>query len=464
MSDITAMVTNKAVKDTVETMKSAQDSALSSIKDMAGQAGSLMSGMQSIMSNAKNVISQTISGITGTLAQSVSKFAQQATVGLTSTLTDLSQKFGSSISEITGKVDGGAIASKLSFVADTTSAAVNGVSLFGSGSEGVNGLLKNFSNGQLDKLVSASGLSSIANNSDLKSAISSVTDGLSNMTSAAKSLVGDVLSLPSKAISTVTSTISDVTGGLINSVTSSVGQLANVANIGSVDNLVKDMFDIYSLGRSTYDMVTGKDTNAIMGIASQFNNSFPEVQSLLNVASTICSAISGNMIDNYGKNKDLFDLSLFRMANNGMFGSINQLMNCGESQKYITDDTYTMLANRLTNRSNVGDVFTASALQSLVGNSRISNSNNLMYNLAYNLDDRNQDNINEYMNMLNRMNINPNNLTGRTYTSNNGNTVYVYTTNRLNPLGNSSPNLTDVLLGGNSKLRNLSYAIADMFS
>lgn len=457
--DISTKVTNKKVKETVEESKETQNKALSAVKELANTTSSLVSGMQSIVTNAQNVISQTITGITGTLEQSITKFSQEINAGLTNTLTDLSKKFGSAISEITGKVNMGAIAGKLSFIADTASAVVNGVSLFGEAlAGGVTGLLSSFTNGQLNRLLNASGIAKIWNNSDLGSAINSVVNSVSTITSAAKSIVSDVIALPSKIVSTVTGTINDITGGILSAVKDSVGQLMGTSGIGDVGNIVKDMFDIYSMGREIYDAVTGKDNSIIVGIASKFNNSFPEVQSLLNMASEVCSTLTGKNVENYRKNKDLLDLLLLRMANQGMYGAIQDLMNCTDSQKYVTEDSYKVLASKLASRCSVGDVKTASTIQQIVGNSKISNAEKVVYDLACSMDGT-TDNISEFSTMLSNMNISPTALTGKNYSSKSGST-YIYSTSSLNKISNNNPAITDSLLGGNSTIRKMSSALS----
>lgn len=356
----------------------------------------------------------------------------------------------------------GAIAGKLSFIADTASAVVNGVSLFGEAlAGGVTGLLSSFTNGQLNKLLNASGFSKIWNNSDLGAAISSVTNSIATMTSAAKSIVSDVISLPSKIVSTVTGAINDVTGGILNSVKDSVGQLMNIPGIGDVGNIVKDMFDIYSMGREVYDIVTGKDLSAIIGIASEFNNSFPEVQSLLNMASEVCSTLTGKNVENYTKNKDLTDLLLYRMANQGMYGAIRDLMNCTDSQKYITNDSYKVLASRLSSRCDAGDVKTASTIQELVGNSKISNAKDSMYSLACNMKGTDE-NISDLTNLLNNIGVPSSSLTGRTYTGNNGTSTYVYSTGSISQISNNSTNIADALLGDGT-IRKMSNALSSLF-
>ncbi len=213
------------------------------------------------------------------------------------------------------------------------------------------------------------------------------------------------------------------------------------------------------MGREVYDLITGQHMSMIAGIAREFNNSFPEVQNLLNMASEVCSTINGKNVENYSKNKDLLDLLLYRMANQGMYGAINQLMNCADSQKYITNDTYKVLANRLMSRCSAGDVKTTSTIQQLVGNSKISNAKNAMYTLALNTKDTSAQNVSDYMTLLSNINVSPSSLTGKNYTSKNGSTTYVYSTSNINKLSNNNVNIVDALLG-NSNTRKIAKALS----
>lgn len=446
---IQKLITNLPVKETVASAQAIQSEALSKVKDIIGQSGNLMGGMSSFIANAQNVLSESVSGIVSNITDSVKGFAETVNTGLTTTLTDLSKKSGSMISEIGGKVNAGAVAEKLSFIVNTADNSISSTSIFGK-SGAINDLMSNFSSGQLGKMMSATGLSSIVNNSDITNAVSSVSESLSGMTSSAKSIVGDVLAMPNKAVSTITSTVNDTLGGLISQVSNSVSNTAKATGIGDLSTLISDTYALYSQGRAVYDAVSGKDPSMVVGIASKLNNSFPQVQNILNTASTICSAINGKYIQNYAANKDIMDLLLMRMANSGMYGAINQLMNCSDTQQYVTEDTYFTLANQLATSVSNGDVHTASTIHSYAGNSRISNAQSLMYNLAYNIDDNNEDEITEYNSLLSNMKVSSSGLFGTNYVSNTGSSMYVYNANNVRNMYRSSPNLTNVLLGNST--------------
>ena len=457
---ISAMITNKKVKDTVESAKSMQDAALAKVQEMASAVGGITGGMSSVLSNAQNVLSNSISGIASSIADSVKAFSEKVNTGLTTTLTDMTKKAGSMISEVSGKTNLGAVSEKLSYVVNNVNASIDSTTLFGK-SGNVNDLVMSFSSSQIDKMVSATGLSKITNNSDLTNAVSSISSSLSSMTAAAKSVVGTVTAMPALAVGAVVSTANTATSSLISQVTESVSNLAKTTGIGDVTTLIKDTYDLYSTGRQVYDVVSGKDPTTLVNIASNVNNSFPQIQNILNAATTICKTLNGKSIQNYSANKDLMDLLLYRMSNSGMYGAIQSLMNCTETQQYVDESTYFTLANRLSTVVNNGDVHTASTIQSIVGNSRISNPTTTMYNLGMNIQDTNASARSTYTTLLGSMNVSAQDLFSTSRTSSNGSNMRIYNARNINNFSNSSPNLFRDIMG-DSKLATIASAVVSI--
>lgn len=454
--DIQKLISTDKVKDTVEKAKSLQDQALSMIQSKATEFQGLMGGMASAMSNAKNVISQSISGITSKLTDSIASFSQNVNTGLTTTLTDLSKKHGSMMSDVLGKINTGAIAEKLAFTVNTADASINGLSLFG-GSGAADSLLSSFTSGGLDKLVSASGLSAITNNSTLSSAINSISNSIGNLTSGAKSIISDVMNMdPIKSVTKLVSS-NETLNKMVNSVSSAVSELSNKIGLGDVQTLAKDLYSIYNCGKTAYAAVTSLTGGAVPGISSTFNSSYSTTTNLLNLANDLCSTINSNGLLNYSQNKDLFDLLLQRCMNNGMHGAVSQLMNCTDTAKYVDERTMSVLTNTLSSLTQSGDVQTVNAVYNIVGNGRIANATGMMTTLASNMEDSTE-NVTTYMNMLNGLGLSGNDIVGREYSGG-----YAYDTSLLNSLSSTKNNTATALVGGNSDVLDMASSISKMW-
>ena len=450
MADITTVITNQKVKDTVAEAAKVQEKALEEVKKLAESKNELFSGFTSVVNNAKNVISQSISGIVGNIKDSVSKFATTVNHGITSTLADLTKKKGSMIGDLQGKVNQGAVESKLSFLVNTTNNSIDGISLYGAG--GTDTLLKDFTSGDVSKMLSATGMPNISTNAELSTAMSSVSGSLSSLTSGARSIMQDVVSMPRTLIGGVSSLVNESTNALIGGVSSTVSELAKSMGIdlNNDTSIISDMIDIYKMGKDTYNLVTGKDGMALAGITSRFNESFGEVESLVRLASDICSAMHGKFNLNDGLyNKDLIDLLMYRMANRGMYGAINDLMHCNETQGYVDERTFSLLANRLSATARKGDVYTTSSLQKLVGNGRIQDNSDMWYDLAMNMD-TDTASVDEYLDLLQRTGVDKRSLTGTTYTGSNGGSLFVYDASRVAGLSDRSAYLASAVLGDSS--------------
>lgn len=439
--DLVKSITDKPVKDTVADADSKQASVLDEVKKKVSEATGLLSGMSSVMSNAKNLVSQSVSGITSNIEDSVKKFSSTANIGLKTTLGDLTNKHGSMMSDVEGRTNQKAITDKPGFITNLTDSSIGNINIKGSNSDS---LLKNFSSGDLSKLASSAGLSSISNNSMLRSAMSSNSGLISSLTSGAKSVLSSI------GGSTISKAVNSSAGSsLISSVVKSVTSLAGKAGIGSTSSLISDMSKICKYGAIAYSLVSDKNGNALKGITSNYNTSYNDVFSLMNMSSEICPGMNGSNLSNYYSNKSLNDLLIQRMAQQGMYGAINQMLGCQNSQQYIDNQTYSMMSDQMYSRASYGDVYTTSALQQGIGNSRVYNRDSLMYDLAYNMDDSDSDTIDEYNGMLSRMQMNGRDVTGSYYGSSNGN-VYVYSSGRTNNLYNRNPSLVSSLTGGNT--------------
>lgn len=456
--DLVMSISDKKVKDTVADADKEQSKIVDKFKEMVSSSSTIMSGLSSTIASATNTINSSITSLSAQLDDSLKSFSSKVDTGLKTTLGDATNKHGSMVSDVQGKTDTGAVSKKPAFITNVTNGSIDPINV-GSGS--TDDMLKSFTNGDVSKLASSVGLSGISNNSSLQSAITKNSSSLSDMTSGANSLLGTIVSMPKQSISTVASSINDSTKGVMNSIKSSITEFTGTAGIGDTKQLISDLYSIYSTGKNVYDVVSGNNPSAILGIASKFNNSFSEITSLMNLATKICSAMSGQGLSNYSNNKDLMDLLLKRMARQGMYGAIDRLMNCTESQSYVDDRTYYILAQELNNRAMYGDVRTASTIQQTIGNSRISNSNNLMYQLAYSMEE-DDDLIYEYNNMLDRTGVTSNSLTGVRYSSSSG-SQYVYSSGRVSTLHSRNPTLTNNLVGGSSTASLIS-ALSDIFS
>lgn len=453
MPELIQMITNKKVKDTAATSQATQEKNLqNTIQKVQSESSNLLGGIQAVIQNANNVISQSVSGITSSIKESVSNFSNTANNGLTTTLTDLTSKNGSMINDIAGNVNSGAVSQKMSFIADTANASILGTSLSGSNNTKLTGLL---SDSSLSKISSSLDIPSINNDSSLKSAITSVSSNLNSFTSSAKSIVNDVKNTPKEIIGQV----SNASDSLVNSITSSVTNLANEHGLGELNSIVKDVSEIYSLGHDVYDVVTGNDGSVINGITSKLNSSFGEIQSLLNLASTICSAMSNFDISNFAKNKDLYDLLLKRLADNGLAKALEDLLNCTDTEKYDDQRTYAVLNNILSSSSKKGDVDTVNTIHKYLGNGRTSNTEQILYDLAINMNDTNTNNIDTYSTLLSNTGIDSKTLIGTTYVDNNGNTEYMYSVSTIDTINTASPNLSTTLTG-NSSINKLASALS----
>lgn len=454
--ELVKSITNKSVKDTVDNAKKEQDSLLDKLKSSVQSSTGFFSGLSETISVATNTINQSVSSITSQLDNSLKSFSSEVNTGLKTSLTDLTKKHGSMVSDVQGQTDKGAVQSKTSFITNPVSSNIDVINLV----NGNDDLLKSFTDtvngGNLDKLASTTGIKSISNGSSLSSAIKSSSGTLSDLTTGASSVLKSVASAPKSVISDISKSINAGTNSLLGSVKSSITEFTGVTNLGDLNTLVKDVYDIYSVSKDVYNVVSGKDTSTILGIASKFNNSFGEVTDLMNLASRICSTMNGNSLENYRSNKDLTDLLLKRMARQGMYGAIDQLMNCSDSQQYVDDRTYYVLAQELSGRATSGDVRTARAIYGYTGNSRVSNNDVLMYQLAYNMDD-DEHSINDYTYMLSGMGMSGNSMTGVRYDND-----YVYSSGRTNALYNKNPNLTNRLTG-NSTTSAIVSLLSDIF-
>lgn len=449
MADIVKTISNKKVEETVADSATQQQKELDSVKS-SSTLSTLISSVSSIVSKASNAINQTVSGISSSINDSVKNFSNSTDIALKTTLTDLSKKHGSMVGDVKGQTNDGAVALKPTYIVNSTDASINSTSMLGKNGT-TDGLIKSFSSNDLSKLASATGMSGIGNNSSLTSAINSQSGTFSSLTSGAKSIMSTVAKLPSAGISALSNSTNSTLKSITSSIGSSVSSLANKAGIGDIKTLTSDLYSIYKFGKSTYNLVSGKDGAALYGITSQFNNSFTDVQQLMGLATNICRAMNGNNLNNYATNKDMTDLLLYRMSQQGMYGAVDNLMNCQDSQQYIDDRTYLMLAQQMSDRANVGDVDTAYGIQKYLGRGYTSNPNSMMYNLAYNMNDTPQ-NRTTYMQMMSGMGVDGRSLTGNTYTTQNGQQVYIYSGNSTNQLYRRNPTITDQLTGGNGAL------------
>lgn len=456
--DLVMSISDKKVKDTVPDSDKEQNKIVDKFKEMVASGGTMLSGLSSTIASATNTINSSIAAISADIDDSLKSFSSKVDTGLKTTLGDATNKHGSMVSDVQGKTDSGAVSKKPAFITNVTNGSVDPIN---TGSGSTDDLLKSFTNGNTSKLASAVGLDSIGNNSSLQSAIKKNSGSLSDMTSGANSLLGTVVGMPKQTISSISSSINDSTKDMMNSIKSSITEFTGTAGIGDTKQLISDMYEIYSTGKNVYDVVSGKNPNAILGIASKFNNSFSEITSIMNLATKVCSAMNGQGIDNYGNNKDLMDILLKRMARQGMYGAIDRLMNCNEAQSYVDDRTYYMLAQELNSRAMYGDVRTASSIQRTIGNSRIRNADSMMYQLAYSMEE-DDDLISEYSDMLGRTGVSRNTLTGVRYDSSSG-SQYVYSSDRVSTLYNKNPKLTNNLVGGSNNA-SLVSTLANIFS
>lgn len=455
MAELIELITNKNVKDTVSSSKETQQKNLQdTIKKVESNVSGLLGGVQSVIKNANNVISQSVSGITSSIKDSVSNFSNTVDNGLKTTLTDISSKTGSMIKDITGNCNKGAVSQKLSFIANITDSSINAISLSGNNSTKLTGL---FSSSSLNKLSSSLNLPTINNDSSLKNAISSVSSSLNSFTSSAKSIINDVKNIPN----TIIKTVSDEANSLVNSITSSVNDLSKKSGLGDLNSLIKDVSELYTIGKDVYDIVTGKDGSWINGISSVLNTSFSEVQSLLNLASSLCSSISHFDIQDYSTNKDLYDLLLKKLSENGMYKALEDLMNCIDTDQYNDSRTYALLLDTINTSAKNGDVYTVDTIQKFLGNGKINNTETLAYTLALNIDDTNNNNVTAFSNLMTNLGITDKQLIGYDYVDNVGNKTYIYSTNTINELKQNSPALTETLTS-NSSISKLSKGLVEI--
>ena len=445
---ISKLITGQKVKDTVAQSQATQSSILSTVKSGISKLGGLASGLSNMMSNAENIISSTISGFVSNIADSIGNFSKTVNNGITTSLPDLSKKNGSMISQLSGNVNTGAVCKKLSFIVDNANPSISATSLFGQGSN-VRSLLNGFTNSELSKISAASGMTQIANNSDLNVAMSTLSSQFHSFTANANSLSSQVLGMPNRMMSNTATTVDSGVSSLISKITTSVTNLSGISGIGSQESLIEDVYNLYKTGRNTYEEVAVKGGENLVGYVSRFNESFPETESLIKLASSICKAMNGKMdfLEAYGKNKDLFDLLLSRLANCGLYGAINDLLHCNDTQSYVDESTFSNLANQFKRLAAKGDVLTAKTIQEQVGNGRLSDTTSQMKALATKIDDQSSEEIQAYVQLLNQLNIPKEQILGKQYESNSG-SFYAYSIPDLNNYYSSSPNLTNSLLGG----------------
>lgn len=447
------------LEKSIGNIKSTQEQALSEVQKLSGEATSLVGGFTNIMSNAQNILSQSANSITSNLKNTVEQFSKNVDVGLSSTMTDLTKKHGSKLSTLQGNTNKSSVKDSVSFITNTTDGKIDGMDI-ASNSIGNIGKLDS---GVLNKLSSRTGMS-ITSDFGLSSAIGSSMGALASGVSAAKSISNQVMSLPSQIVGSV---VGDVVGELSSFVNDTVGGISQLLPGIDVKSLISDIASLYMTGKNVYDAITGENCQPVNGLTSPYNSNFNDINALLRGASSICTNFNQyNGLSNFANQKNLYDILLLNMANQGMYGGIQQLVNCQNCGNYFDSRSNSLLSGTLPNLANRGDLYTFSTIQQLVGNNNIPNQEYLMYQLAVNGNYQTQQSRDDYNDLMRRMNMQSDDIFRYQQPRYNSSSSYypqnVYNTNRVSTVQyNNSVLLSD--LTGNRTTGTIAAALIERY-
>ena len=282
--------------------------------------------------------------------------------------------------------NGGAVQETTTFVTKLAKENVEGFNL-PSALTGLN--LSSLTSGALSRIANFAGLGSIVNSSQLSSALSKITSNFSNLK--------DIANQFSNGFSGSNNTLFDNISGnkYTNSSNSdgygssyentsyyenkSLNDLKNKApTMSGIDSVLNDLFNSTN---KKYPQVT--DSSG--GIFGNSTTSYSELQQLQKLANEACGS-DWNMkgYDNYGQNKNMYDLLLAMAGRNGLNGLLDSLMKCGNNA-YTDSRSHDVLSSQIDTVARNGDVKTMLQIVEYSGRSRFTDPKSTLRTLAINM-------------------------------------------------------------------------------
>lgn len=328
VSGIADSLTKTASAFTKDAASVLKDSKMGSIADIVAKGSSeSLSKVQSLAGDSSAALAQPVSFITKSIKE---------TIGVASTPTD-----------IAGVVD----LSNLSMPTDmlNTLSARTGIENLTSGGS-ISSALKSMS-GSISSNIS--GAMSAFQGLDVGSMFSSVTSNISGM---ASKLTSTVSSFSKNALSGALSMLpTSVTSFFNNDSLNLTDQLSDSASFLSgklpfMDGITDKLLDLNSLLPTglNYPKRSDANGNAIPGISPSSNVSNNDVDSLYDLARSLCGNVGFSGLFNYGNNKDLYDMLLLLAGSLGLNSLLSQLLNCNS---YFDNRSSLVLKNKVKDAS-----------------------------------------------------------------------------------------------------------------
>ncbi len=407
------------------------------LTSLVNQFGNVNS-FSNITNNAANIQNMSPSKLASMIPNSSELFSKLGDPKLSSTTTDLINRTQGSMTDIfNNSFNGsGALEQPLAFVSKTSKSAIDGLSLDAFATNFPS--LDSFSSDSIRKISDMSGIN-VNNGSSLSSALSSIGSSIKNGMSSAigigSSMISGITNTVSSVIKGATSVVSTATGvvaGFIGSATSGLASvLPNSAqnllgpitnnNSGFTDDLmdrvnsifnyggglindpIDGLFNIYN-GNNGYGFwdnpsVTDVNGNYIPGISNSRLSS-NTISNYYQQSNSICPNINIPDLLDFGLLKDIYDLLLSQLANNGLFDLLKQLLAC---RNFYDSRSDYVLRNQLDSLARAGDIQTMNVILNKTGTSRINNTSNLALSTAANMkyDDTNKSEYNDMLKMFN---------------------------------------------------------------
>jgi len=428
-------------------LKSFQDKALNEVQSKLASQESLMNNFSTIANNAKNIISQDAAQFANSkLQDTIQSIIQKADVGLSSIYPDLSKKQESMLGNLSGDTSS-AVEDPISFITNTSDNSISGID-FGSPSTS---MLSGLGGGTLDKLTSRIG-SSITSDFSLTNSISSLTSTIQDGIAGAKSIMPIVNMLQSNPIAAAVTLVSGTAASdmLPNFISDTIYDIKSIFSDFGLDELIYDLADLFKAGDDVYGLLTDQNCQNIPGMNGMNYN---QLMNMLNAAKMICSNFNNskyNDLINFDKNKNIYDMLLLNMMKQGMYGGLEDLVNCSNCDNYFDDRSVSLMSNSLPFLANNGDLNTFMTVQQIIGNSNISNVDYLLYQLAINGNYNTQQSRNNYTDLMYNMNSSPPRITQydtSPYYGYNDYSNNVYNARNVRNINNNSAELLSMLTG-----------------
>lgn len=324
VSGIADSLTKTASTFTKDAATLLKDSKMSSITDVLAKGSSeSLSKIQSLAGDSSAALAQPVSFVTKTIKE---------TMGVASTPSD-----------IAGIVD----LSNLSMPKDmlNTLSARTGIENLNSGGS-ITSALKSMSNSISSNISGAmSGLQGFNPTGLFSNLTSSVSGIASKLTSTVSDFSKNALSGALNMLPTsVTSFFNNNTLDLTSQLTDSASFLSSkLPFIGGITDKLLDLNSLLPTGLN-YPSRSDTNGNAIPGISPTSNISNTDIDSLYDLARSICNNVGFSGLFNYGNKKDLYDMLLLLAGTLGLSSLLNQLLNCNT---YFDNRSNAVLKNKV---------------------------------------------------------------------------------------------------------------------